>query len=344
LIPHSRPSLTGDDARAVARVVESGQIAQGPEVAAFERELAARLGVPAAAAVSSGTAALELALCAADVGRGDEVIVPTWGCDALHHAVVRAGGRPVPADVDPVTQALAIDDVRRRLTARTRAIVVVHAFGRAIDVTPFAALGVPVIEDCAQALGARVNGRAAGSTGTAAICSFYATKLVTTGEGGAVAGSSATVARVRDTREYDDREELSPRANAKLTDLQAALGRSQLARLDAFIARRQAIARRYRAGLAGLPCRLPEDAGAAHVYHRFVVEVERPVDTVITALAARGVYARRPVFRPLHRATGVDGYPVAERLWQRSVSLPCYPSLADAEVDTVASAVRDALR
>lgn len=343
MIPHSRPSLAADDVRAVARVVESGQIAQGPEVSAFESELAARLGVPAAAAVSSGTAALELALCATGVACGDEVIVPTYGCDALHHAVVRAGGRPVPADVDPMTQALALDDVRRRLTARTRAIVVVHAFGRAIDVTPFVELGVPVIEDCAQALGARVNERAAGSTGTAAICSFYATKLVTTGEGGAVAGPSATVARVRDTREYDDREELSPRANAKLTDLQAALGRSQLARLDAFIARRQAIARRYRATLAGLPCGLPDDAGAAHVYHRFVVEVERPVDTVIAALAARGVCARRPVFRPLHRATGARGYPVAERLWERSLSLPCYPSLADAEVDTVASALREAL-
>ena len=343
MIPHSRPSLNDDDVRAVARVVRGGQIAQGPEVAAFETEIAARLGVPAAAAVSSGTAALELALCAAGVARGDEVIVPTYGCDALQHAVVRAGGRPVAADVDPRTHALALDDVRRRLTARTRAIIVVHAFGRAIDVAPFTALGLPVIEDCAQALGAVVNGRAAGAMGTAAICSFYATKLVTTGEGGAVGGPVATVARVRDGREYDEREDLSPRTNAKLTDLQAALGRSQLARLDTFIARRQAIARRYRAKLAGLPCALPEDAGAAHVYHRFVVEVERPVDTVIAALATRGVSARRPVFRPLHRATGGDGYPVAERLWQRSVSLPCYPSLADSEIDTVAGAVREAL-
>jgi dTDP-4-amino-4,6-dideoxygalactose transaminase len=343
LIPHSRPSLDDGDVRAVARVVRGGQIAQGPEVAAFEVEIAARLGVPEAAAVSSGTAALELALCAAGVGRGDEVIVPSYACDALHHAVARAGGRPIPADVDPTTQALALDDVRRRLTPRTRAIIVVHAFGRAIDVTPFAALGVPVIEDCAQALGAVVNGRPAGAAGAAAVCSFYATKLVTTGEGGAVGGTAATVARVRDAREYDERPDLSPRGNAKLTDLQAALGRSQLARLDAFIARRQAIARRYRARLAGLPCGLPEDAGAAHVYHRFIVEVDRPVDPLIAALAARGVGARRPVFRPLHRATGAGGYPVAERLWQRSVSLPCYPLLGDAEVDTVAGVVREAL-
>ena len=343
MIPHSRPSLGEDDARAVARVVRGGQIAQGPEVAAFERELAAQLGVPAAAAVSSGTIALELALRALDVGSGDDVVAPTYTCDALHHAIVRVGARPVLADVDPETQALALEDVRRRLTPRTRAIVVVHAFGRAVDVTPFLALGIPLVEDCAQALGAVVNGRAAGAAGAAAVCSFYATKLLTTGEGGAVAGASAAVARVRDAREYDERADLVPRVNAKLTDMQAALGRSQLARLEAFIARRRAIAGRYRVGLAGVACVLPEDAGVAHVYHRFIVQVARPVDGVITALASRGVTARRPVFRPLHRATGAAGYPEAERLWERSLSLPCYPALADREVDAVTAALREVL-
>jgi dTDP-4-amino-4,6-dideoxygalactose transaminase len=343
LIPHSRPTLGDDDARAVARVVRGGQIAQGPEVRAFERELAACLGVPAAAAVTSGTVALELALRALDVGAGDDVIVPTYTCDAVYHAVVRTGARPVLADVDPRTEALAMDDVRRRAGPKTRAIVVVHAFGRAIDVTPFLALGVPLVEDCAQTLGAVVDGRPAGAAGAAAICSFYATKLLTTGEGGAVAGGPDVVARVRDGREYDERDDVAPRGNAKLTDIQAALGRSQLARLAAFIARRRAIAARYRALLAGARCTVPEDAGAAHVYHRFIVQVDRPVDAVIAALATRGVTARRPVFRPLHRAVGAGGYPEAERLWQRSVSLPCYPSLTGDEVDAVAAAVGEVL-
>jgi dTDP-4-amino-4,6-dideoxygalactose transaminase len=343
LIPHSRPTLGDDDARAVARVVQSGHVAQGPEVAAFERELASRLGVAAAAVVTSGTVALELALRALGVGPAHEVIVPTYSCDALHHAVTRTGARPVLADVEARTQALDLEDVRRRLTARTGAIVLVHAFGRAVDATPFLALGPAVVEDCAQALGAVVNRRAAGAAGALSICSFYATKLLTTGEGGAVAGSPDVVSRVRDAREYDDRADLAPRMNAKLTDLQAALGRSQLARLDRFIARRRAIAARYRAALAGAPCALPEDPGAAHVYHRFIVEVPRVVDGVIAALAARGITARRPVFRPLHRAAGATGYPVAERLWERSLSLPCYPALADAEVDEVATALREAL-
>jgi dTDP-4-amino-4,6-dideoxygalactose transaminase len=188
-----------------------------------------------------------------------------------------------------------------------------------------------------------VGGRPAGSQGTLAICSFYATKLVTSGEGGAVAGPAALVRRVRDARDYDEREDLVPRFNYKLTDLQAALGRSQLARLDAFVARRRAIAARYRSRLAGARCRLPDEAGERHVYHRFVITVDRPLAPLIAALQVRGIATRRPVYRPLHRALGLDGYPEAERLWATALSLPCYPSLADAEVDVVAAALVDAL-
>ena len=175
------------------------------------------------------------------------------------------------------------------------------------------------------------------------MCSFYATKLLATGEGGMVFGPADLVARVRDTRDYDERDDLVPRANAKLTDMQAALGRSQLRRLDAFIARRRAIAAAYRRRLAGVPCRLPDDAGEAHVYYRFVVSVEAEVGPLLEAMRARGVTARRPVFRPLHRALGLAGYPEAERLWARGVSLPCYPALTDGEVATVADALIEAL-
>ena len=343
MIPHSRPTVSEDDAQAVARVIRAGQLAQGPEVAAFEAEVAERVGVPAAAAVSSGTAALELALRALGVGPGAEVIVPTYVCDALHHAVTRCGAAVVLADADPATLTLSPIDAKRRLTRRTRAIVVPHAFGLAVDPAPFEALGVPVVEDCAQALGARIGTRAAGSLGRLAACSFYATKLLTTGEGGMVLGPADVAARVRDLRDYDERADLVPRLNAKLTDIQAALGRSQLRRLDQFIARRRAIAADYRHRLAGLACRLPPDGGARHVYHRFIVEVEAPLDELMEALRARGVTARRPVFRPLHRALGLEGYPEAARLWSRCLPLPCYPSLTDDEVAHVATAFAGAL-
>lgn len=327
----------------MAAVVRTGWIAQGPEVAALERELADRLGVEAAAAVASGSAALELALRALDVGPGAEVIIPTYVCDALYQAVTRCGAIPVLADADPCTLSLSAKDAQARRTARTRGVIVPHAFGLAVDLAPFAALGVPVIEDCAQALGAVVDGRPAGSQGALAVCSFYATKLVTAGEGGAVAGPEPLVRRVRDARDYDERDDLSPRFNHKLTDMAAALGRSQLGRLDAFVARRRAIAARYRERLRDAPCRTPADAGERHVFHRFVVFVERDVTAVQAALAARGIAARRPVHRPAHVALRLAGYPDAERAWAQALSLPCYPSLTDAEVDAVAAALHEVL-
>jgi dTDP-4-amino-4,6-dideoxygalactose transaminase len=327
----------------VAAVVRRGWVAAGPEVTAFERELAGWLGVEAVAAVASGSAALELALRAVGVGPGDEVVIPTYVCDALHHAVRRTGAAPVLADADPATLSMSAADARARLTPRTRALIVPHAFGLAADLEPFRALGVPLVEDCAQTLGARVGGRAVGTLGTLAVCSFYATKLLTTGEGGAVAGPAALVERVRDAREYDERTDLAPRGNAKLTDLAAALGRSQLTRLDGFLARRRAIAARYRERLRRAPCTAPPEAGDRHVYHRFVLETERSPERVQADLAARGVAARRPVFRPAHQALGLEGFPAAERLWRRTVSIPCYPTLTDAEVDTVAAALTEAL-
>ncbi len=336
--------MSEDDALRVAAVVRSGQLAQGVEVEGFERELARRLGVAAAAAVSSGSAALELALRAVGAGAGREVIVPTYACDALYHAVIRCGAVPVLADADPETLGPSIKDAARRLTPRTRALVVVHAFGLAVSLDEFLALGVPVVEDCAQAIGATPGGRPVGSRGALAVCSFYATKLLTTGEGGAVAGPRDEVERVRDARDYDERDDLAPRFNYKLTDMQAALGRSQLARLDAFLSRRRAIAARYRAALAGIAgCRPPSDLGERHVYHRFVVAVDRPLGPLIAALDRRGIAARRPVFRPIHRALGLDGYPEAERLWTQCLSLPCYPSLTDGETDAVAAALAEAL-
>jgi dTDP-4-amino-4,6-dideoxygalactose transaminase len=328
----------------VARVVRGGQLAQGPEVAGLERELARYLGVAAAAAVSSGSAALELALRALDVGAAHEVIVPTYACDAVYHAVTRCGATPVLADADPETLGLSPADAARRRTARTRAVVVVHPFGLSMDLADFDRLGVPLVEDCAQTLGATLGGRPVGARGALAVCSFYATKLLTTGEGGAVAGAAELVARARDARDYDERTELAPRFNYKMTDMQAALGRGQLARLDAFIARRRALAARYRTALARAPrCRVPADAGERHVYHRFVVAVDRPLEPVLAHLERRGIAARRPVFRPIHQALGLVGYPTAERLWRECLSLPCYPLLTDDEADTVARVLAEAL-
>jgi dTDP-4-amino-4,6-dideoxygalactose transaminase len=184
-----------------------------------------------------------------------------------------------------------------------------------------------------------------GSQGTVGIFSFYATKMLTTGEGGMVTASdTALLERIRDLREYDEREELTPRFNAKLTDMQAALGRAQLARLDAFIARRREVARFYRERLRSVPCELPaDDADGRHVYYRFVIRVRQDVEPLIERLGALGVQCRRPVFAPLHRLLRLSGFPAADRLWEESLSLPCYPSLTDSEAQQVIGAVTHAL-
>src|SRR5437016_338841 len=200
MIPHSRPTVSAEDAESVARVVRSGHLAQGAEVEGFERELAARLDVAAVAVVRSGSAALELPLRALDVGPDAEVVVPTYACDALHHAVTRCGATPVLADADPETLGPSPKDVTRRLTRRARAVVIVHPFGLALDLDPFLALGVPVVEDCAQAIGARVAGHPVGSRGALAACSFYATKLLTTGHRGATSRLPTDPPRPRSRR------------------------------------------------------------------------------------------------------------------------------------------------
>ena len=341
-IPHSRPTLGPEETAAVARVIGSGQIAQGPETLRFEHALARRFGVAAAAAVSSGTAALVLALRAVGVGAGAHVIVPTFVCDALWHAVTAIGAVPVLADVDAETLSLSVDDAKRRMTARTAAVIVPHAFGHPVDLEPFLALGVPIVEDCAQTLSTSDSPRPVGSRGAVSVGSFYATKLLTTGEGGVVAGDADVVARARASRDYDEQTDLAPRFNYKLTDLASAMGLVQLARLDGFLARRRVIADRYRRRLAIPKCQLPPDA-PGHAYHRIVVRVRASVPDVLAALDQRGIGARRPVFRPLHTALGLDGYPEADRLWAECLSLPCYPSLTDDDVDRIAASLSEVL-
>jgi dTDP-4-amino-4,6-dideoxygalactose transaminase len=343
-IPHSRPSLGPAEARAVAEAVASGQVAQGPRVAAFEAVLAAAVGTPGGVAVGSGTAALHLALLALGVGAGDEVLIPSFTCAALLHAVRAAGAAPRPVDVDPVTFDMDPDAARRARTARTRAVIAVHAFGRPADMGPLTALGVPVVEDAAQALGATAGGRPVGGAGAVGVFSFYATKLITTGEGGMLVASDPRILdRARDLREYDEKLDDRPRFNYKMTDLQAALGLVQAARLPEFLARRRALADRYRARLGRGPLRQPADPPhGRHAWHRYVVAGPRPAADYLSALHARGVVARPPIFRPLHRDLGLDGFPGAEEAWAHAVSLPLYPALDDADAERVMAAAEAA--
>lgn len=340
-IPHSRPWLGASEAEAAARAVASGWIAEGPETEALEQEFAARLGVAHAVAFSSGTAALTAILAALGVGPGDEVIVPDFACASLLHAVGILSARPVPADIDPGGYHLDPADAARRVTERTRAVVVAHMFGRPAPLEPFARLGVALIEDGAQSLGSEKGSpHPPAAFGPAAFYSFHATKMIAGGTGGmAVTRSPEFARRLREIKAYDKRHEAGWRFNFCWSDLSAAVARVQLARLDDFVARRREIARRYREAFAGLGAGLPED-DPAHVHFRFVIDLGRENDDFLRRAREAGIGCERPVFIPLHRLCGTSPLPASAAAWRRTVSIPLYPALSEEEIGRVIGLVR----
>jgi dTDP-4-amino-4,6-dideoxygalactose transaminase len=343
MIPHSKPLMHPDDTRAVSAVLESGMLTGGNEVRGFEDALAGYVGLPHAAAVSSGTAALYAALRALGVGNGREVVIPAYVCSSLLYAVRMAGAVPVLADSGADGFHPDADTVRRALSGRTGAVIFAHLFGEAADLGDIVALGVPVIEDCAMAIGAETGGLRAGNLGSAAsVFSFYATKVITSGEGGMVLSGDPSLAdRVRDLSDYADKTDDALRFNLKMTDPAAALGRSQLGRIESLIARRRELAARYSSAFSGAGLELPsERPDRRHIFYRYVVRTDR-AGMLREALHSRGVRAERPVFAPLSRYPGFPACPNAERAWERSLSIPLYPALTDAEAETVIRAMRE---
>ncbi len=340
MIPHTRPTTpTGSEWEEVTSLLADGWVADGPCVRTFEKEAASWMGQPEGIAVGSGTSALHLALLAVGAGPGKEVLIPAYACAALLCAVDAAGAQAVLVDCEPGEYWMDVDAARSAITPSTVALVLVHPFGRAAPVAPFLQLGPVVIEDCAQSLGARRGGIPTGSAAEIAIGSFYATKVITTGQGGLVAtGDSAAAAHVRDLLEYDQREDYRLRFNSRMPELSAALGRWQLARLPRLLQRRREIADRYRTALQGF--RLPVPTGDEEpIDFRFVMRVPRAVEA-IDQLRAQGVGARQPVYRPLHRYLGGQ-FPHADAAQDQTISLPIYPALTDHEVGRVIAAVRE---
>jgi dTDP-4-amino-4,6-dideoxygalactose transaminase len=340
-------------------VLDSGSYILGAEVDAFEREWAERCSTEHAVGVSSGTDALALALRAVGVGPGDEVLVPAMTAIATWMAVAQIGAVPIGVDIQPAGRGMDPRLAADAIGPRTRAIVVVHLFGQPADVDELAEVatgaGVPLIEDAAQAHGASAGDRTVGSIGACAAFSFYPTKnLGAVGDAGAVTTSDADLAdRVRLLREYGWRvrgDSERKGVNARLDELQAALLRVLLPRLDRANARRVEIAAAYAAGLngaIGLELPAPVD-GTGPVWHLFVVGHERR-DTLAAELAAAGIgsavhYSPAPHMNTAFRADGWEAgtFPEAERHARTALSLPIHPALSDADVARVVTAVGEA--
>lgn len=346
MIPHSRPTITPDDVRAVNRSLKTGMLAQGRQVEKFEHAVARFLNLKHGIALSSGTAALHLALLALNVKAGDEVLIPTYVCSALMHAVRNIGGKPVLLDTDPNDLSLNVSEIRNKKTRKTRALIFAHPFGYPLELSEILRLGIPVIEDIAPSIGAKLNRKKVGNAGKLTITSFYATKMLTTGEGGMVLTDSKSLAgKVRSYRCYDEQKNWHDSFNYKMTDFQGALGLSQLKKILTFLQRRREIARRYDSFLKQFrDVSLPElPKGARPSWHRFLFrhpEGER----IIRQLNQKGIAARKPVFKPLHQYSGVKNFPGANLLHREMVSLPVYPSLTHFEIKTILSALEKILR
>jgi perosamine synthetase len=362
-VPLARPVLGEAEEAAVIEVLRSRHLSLGPRVPAFEQAFAARLGVAHACAVSSGTAGLHLALRAAGVGVGDEVVTSPFSFVASANAPVFERARPVFADIDPRTLNLDPAAAAAAITSRTTALLPVHIFGYPADLPAFEALGLPIVEDACEALGAvHADGTAVGARGHPAVFGFYANKQLTTGEGGMVTTSDPDVkARIDSERnqgrapdmDWLDHDRLG--FNYRLGDIACAIGLAQLDRLDDMLAGRARAAAGYREALAGiegleLPC---EDGdGDRRGWFVFVVQLPRGTDrdATIEALRERGVHSK-PYLPAIHLMTYYretfghrEGeFPVCEDVAARSVALPFFPELTDGQIERVAVALRGVL-
>ena len=349
-------SIQADVMPVLEKIFLSGSYILGENTQTFERELAAYCGIKHAVALNSGTDAILLALRALDIKAGDEVIVPVMTFIATAEPIVQLGATPIFVDVDPIRYTLDPQLVRQKITSRTKAIIAVHLYGQPADMTALQAIArekkIALIEDMAQALGARYEDRSVGQFSDIACVSFFPTKnLGACGDGGAVLTSSDRLAeRVALLRNHGAKvkyrhEEIG--YTSRLDEIQAAILRVKLPRLDAWNDRRRKIADFYAQKLAGLSCQLPTEAvRCRHIYHLYTIMTDAR-DALREALASHGITASTHYPTPLHLQPSLaflggrtGQYPIGERLCRQTLSLPLYPQMTDAQAEQVAHSVR----
>ncbi len=359
MIKVNAPYIGEEEIEAVSQVLRDGYLAYGPKAREFEERFAEYLNVKYVKTLSNGTVALYALLKALGIGPGDEVIVPDFSFIATASAVALTGGRPVFADIDLDTYTLSLEEIENKVSRRTKALIVVHLYGHPADMDPIMRLaeenGLLVIEDCAQSHGATYKGVKVGGIGTGSAFSFYATKNLTMGEGGAVATNSEEVANYVELLRNHGQERrywhISLGWNFRITNIQGAIGLSQLGKLDRMNERRREIAKIYNELLESVDNHLKtpiEKPWAKHVYHQYTIWVndESLRDELSRYLSMRGIQTGIHYPHPLHEQPALRGFavkgaccPNAFNASKHVLSLPMHPGLSDEDVIHVAENV-----
>jgi len=337
MVPHNRPSYNSQEINATQATIKSRYIAQGQKVLELEDSIAKNINKKYGVAVSSGTVALTAALKVLGIAAGDEVLIPTYTCAALWHAVKAVNGIPVLTDIEPVFFNMSPEEIQRKVSSKTKAIIFPHMFGQPGRIREILDLGIPVIEDIAQAYGATIDNQPVGAFGHITVISFYATKVIGGGEGGMVLTNNQSLSdQIKDLREYDEKEDLNPHFNLKMSDLHAAIALEQLKKFPQFVTRRHAIYQSYQSIIKSL-IRIPvsDTNYKSNLYRCLAVHPKKSADEIIQSGRNFEITLRKPIFRPLHHYLQLRDFPVAEEAWHTHFSIPLFPDMDAEEIEKV---------
>jgi perosamine synthetase len=342
VVPHSKPTIHESDISAVTASLGKGELASGNIVKSFTKKMSRYIGREYGIATSSGSTALYLALRSLNIKKGDEVIMPSYICGSVLRSVELCGAKAVISDINHEDYNISYEDTKKKVTKDTKAIILPHMFGKSIeDIDDFLALDIPIIEDCALSIGGKHNNKKIGSFGLISVFSFYATKVMTTATGGMVLTRESELSeKIDDLVSHDNRKVWKEHYNARMSDVQASLGISQLARLDEFLERRKEIAKRYNEMFenTGINFKIPKLK--ENIFYRYIIE-HKEKDAIITSALKRGIVCAMPVFVPLHRYLNLSDheFPNTMNAYNTAISVPIYPSLKDKEISDIAGII-----
>jgi len=349
MILHSKPTIEQIDEEAILQVLRSSHLEEGSHVRNLEDLFVEVFRYPFANAVSNGFAGIHLSLKAINIQPADEIILPSYTCAALLNPILLLGGIPIIVDVGKNSFNISVDQIENKINKRTKAIIVPHIFGFPAKINEIIRFGIPVIEDCAQSLGGSIKGKKLGTFGQLSVFSFYATKMIASGDGGMIITNNEDYDDVIKNYRYYGHKKLHRFVafNYHLTNLPAALALSQMMRLDAFVARRKEIAQKYDELLRNVKnIHVVFDGKEDTIYYRYPVQIESNIGKVRTAMKEKGIQCGYGVLEGMHQMMRLptNEFPNTEKLLKSILSLPIYPSLADASVTYIAHSLKEILK